>query len=187
MAQKQIPPLYIHQQENVDFIKEVHKGFITDDPGCGKSRSVIEAFDRLRQPDERMLVLCPKSIMQPSWGDDIESFNPNLTYGVYDTKHKNLAFILGADITIANHDAVKWIAKNPELLTHFNWLIVDEFTAYKHRTSQRSKALASIRKNFDYRILLSGTPNSNEITDIWHPSLIVNDGELLGTNFFQFR
>ena len=34
---------------------------------------------------------------------------------------------------------------------------------------------------------MSGTPNSNTILDIWHPTLLVDDGERLGVRFFQFR
>jgi hypothetical protein len=34
---------------------------------------------------------------------------------------------------------------------------------------------------------MSGTPNSNTILDIWHPTLIVDDGERLGKRFYGFR
>lgn len=34
---------------------------------------------------------------------------------------------------------------------------------------------------------MSGTPNSNTILDIWHPTLLVDDGKRLGARFFQFR
>ena len=34
---------------------------------------------------------------------------------------------------------------------------------------------------------MSGTPNSNTILDIWHPTLIVDDGERLGRRFYGFR
>ena len=34
---------------------------------------------------------------------------------------------------------------------------------------------------------MSGTPNSNTILDIWHPMLLVDDGERLGHRFFSFR
>jgi len=180
-----IPKLYEHQETTAQFLSETPRAFITSDPGTGKTRSVVEAFTRNKTG--RLLVICPKSIMEASWGADIKSFNPELTYSVYNLKKKKLSFLTGADIVIINHDAVKWIVKNPDVLHNFDWLVVDEFTAFKHRTSQRSKALRTISAYFTHRVMLSGTPNSNEITDIWHPTLVLDDGQRLGANFFSFR
>lgn len=58
---------------------------------------------------------------------------------------------------------------------------------YKHPTSQRSKAVAAIRKFFKYRRMLSGTPNPNSVMELWHPALIVDDGKRLGTSYFKLR
>lgn len=180
-----IPKLYKHQTETAEFLSKTPRAFITSDPGTGKTRSVVEAFSRNKTG--RLLVICPKSIMEASWGADITSFNPELTYSAYDLKKKKLSFLTGADIVIINHDAVKWVAKNHDVLHDFDWLVVDEFTAFKHRTSQRSKALRNIAAYFNHRVMLSGTPNSNDITDIWHPTLVLDDGQKLGANFFSFR
>ena len=184
-------PLYEHQQQTVDFLSRAPRALITSDPGTGKTRAVLERYYQARKNGEttkRMLVLAPLSILKPSWGDDIEQFTPGLTYSIAYSKNRMKAFQMNTDIVITNHDAVKWIANNAEdILTDFDWLVIDEFTVYKHRTSQRSKAAAYIRKFFEYRIALSGTPNSNTILDVWHPTLIVDDGERLGTHFFSFR
>ncbi len=184
-------PLYEHQQQTVDFLSRAPRALITSDPGTGKTRAVLERFYQARKTKEstkRMLVLAPLSILRPSWGDDIEQFTPGLTYSIAYSRNRAAAFAQGTDIVITNHDAVKWIANNAEdILDDFDWLVIDEFTVYKHRTSQRSKAAAYIRKFFGYRIALSGTPNSNTILDVWHPTLIVDDGERLGTHFFSFR
>lgn len=180
-----IPKLYEHQATTAEFLSKTPRAFITSSPGTGKTRSVVEAYTQNKTG--RLLVICPKSIMEASWGADIKSFNPELTYSVYNTKKKELTFATGADIVIINHDAVKWVVKNSKILDNFDWLVVDEFTSFKHRTSQRSKALRKIAAQFEHRVMLSGTPNSNEITDIWHPTLILDDGTRLGTNFFSFR
>ena len=41
--------------------------------------------------------------------------------------------------------------------------------------------------NFEYRIAMSGTPNSNTILDVWHPAYLIDDGERLGKRFYGFR
>ena len=52
------------------------------------------------------------------------------------------------DIVITNHDAVKWLMENPQYLEGFSMLVVDESTAFKHRTSARSKAMRKLSKRW---------------------------------------
>ncbi|NBS67355.1 DEAD/DEAH box helicase [bacterium] len=174
-----------HQIKTTDFLLKAPRALVTSDPGTGKTRSVIDAY--AQRKEGRMLVLAPLSILSASWGDDIKKFQPKLTYVVAYAKNREQAFKSDADIVIANHDAVKWIVKNEQLLTGFDTLCIDEFTAFKNKDSQRSKAVLKIAAKFKYRIAMSGTPNSNTILDIWHPALIVDDGERLGKRFYGFR
>jgi SNF2 family DNA or RNA helicase len=178
--------LYAHQRETAEFLRMTPKAFVTSSPGTGKTRSVLEAFSKAPERG-RMLVLAPKSILQPSWGNDIEKFTPELSYGIATAKDRKGAFTLPNDVVITNHDAVKWVDSNADVLQGFTTLVIDEFTAFKNRGSQRSKALNRIKAHFERRIALSGTPNSNSITDLWHPALVLDDGERLGNNFFRFR
>lgn len=174
-----------HQSVTTDFIVTNPRVLVTSDPGTGKTRSVLDAY--MQRPEGRMLVLAPLSILQASWGDDIEKFTPDLTYTVAYARNRAKAFESDAQIIITNHDAVKWLVKNQHVLDGFNTLCIDEFTAFKNKDSQRSKAALKIAKLFDYRIAMSGTPNSNTICDIWHPTLIVDDGHRLGHRFYSFR
>jgi SNF2 family DNA or RNA helicase len=180
-----IPEAFEHQKTTTKFIKDNERCLITSDPGTGKTRSVIDAY--AQQPNGRMLVLAPLSILEASWADDIAKFAPHLTVAVAYAKNRKKAFESNAQIVITNHDAVKWIVKNEAVLTGFNTLCIDEFTAFKNKDSQRSKAALKISKHFDVRIAMSGTPNSNTILDIWHPTLIVDDGQRLGHRFYSFR
>jgi len=174
-----------HQVKTTNFLLKTPRALITSDPGTGKTRSVIDAY--AQRKEGRMLVLAPLSILSASWGDDIKKFQPKLTYIVAYAKNREVAFKSKADIVITNHDAVKWIAKNEKLLQEFDTICIDEFTAFKNKDSQRSKAVLKLAAKFKYRIAMSGTPNSNTILDIWHPTLIVDDGERLGKRFYGFR
>lgn len=174
-----------HQVKTTNFILQNPRVLVTSDPGTGKTRSVIDAF--AKRKEGRMLVLAPLSILTASWADDIEKFQPGLSYAVAYARNREQAFLSDADIVITNHDAAKWLAKNTRLLAGFDTLCIDEFTAFKNKDSQRSKAILKIAEEFKYRIAMSGTPNSNTILDIWHPTLIVDDGERLGKRFYGFR
>lgn len=89
---------------------------------------------------------------------------------------------------ITNIDAAVWLAKQPKaFFSKFSELIIDESDAFKHHTSLRSKSLLKISKYFERRTLMSGTPNTNSITDIWHQAMILDGGLRLGTSFYKFR
>ena len=187
-----IPRAFKHQKETTQFILNNKECLITSDPGTGKTRSVLDAFAKRKKQSKgryRMLVLAPLSILQASWGDDINKFQPDLTYSIAYAKNRMKAFRADVDIVITNHDAVKWIMEdeNSSIGTMFDELVIDEFTAFKNRTSQRSKKLAAFAFHMDYRIAMSGTPNSNSILDIWHPAFIVDRGQRLGRRFYDFR
>ena len=174
-----------HQTKTTDFILQNDHCLITSDPGTGKTRSVIDAYAQRRTG--RMLVLATLSILEASWGDDFSKFQPDISYVSAYAKNRAPAFNSDAQVVLTNHDAVKLIAKNMQVLNGFDTLCIDEFTAFKNKDSQRSKAAAKVSEHFDYRIAMSGTPNSNTILDIWHPALLVDGGERLGRRFYGFR
>lgn len=66
-------------------------------------------------------------------------------------------------------------------------LLVHNCTSFKHHTSMRSKAAAKVAKLFERRHMLTGTPNSRSITDVWHQVYLADGGRHLGNSFFQFR
>jgi SNF2 family DNA or RNA helicase len=173
-----------HQKVTTDFIQQHPRCLITSDPGTGKTRSVLDA---IAGHESRTLVLAPLSILEASWGDDIKKFQPDLTYATAYAKNREKAFTGDEKVVITNHDAVKWIVKNYHVLCGFDTLVIDEFTAFKNKDSQRSKACRKIAEAFTHRIAMSGTPNSNGILDVWHPTLIIDDGERLGHRFYSFR
>lgn len=173
-----------HQTETTNHILKNPRCLVTSDPGTGKTRAVLDAITKR---GSRTLVLAPLSILEASWADDIDKFTPNLTYAVAYAKNREKAFESGAAVVITNHDAVKWLLKNKKVLLSFDTLVIDEFTAFKNQSSQRSKAIKKLSDNFKYRIAMSGTPNSNGILDLWHPMLLVDDGERLGHRFYSFR
>jgi SNF2 family DNA or RNA helicase len=180
-------PPYAHQKQSTEFIKEHLRVIDASDPGTGKTRSSLDAVKDL---PGKTLVLAPLSILDASWGDDIEKFTPNQKYSIALAKNRAKQFALDADIYITNHDAVKWIRQQLKEDKHFldgyNNLLVDECTAFKNRTSDRSRALLYVAERFENIVMMSGSLNSNGVLDVWHPTYVLDMGKRLG-NFFQFR
>lgn len=178
-----------HQAKSLRHNKTTDVVFDTSQAGTGKTAVRIWAFDERRKAGGGcMLVLATRSLLQNAWGNDIRKFAPELTYSIATAKDRVAKFADRADIYITNHDAAVWLAKQPAaFFKRFTELVIDEGTAFKHATSQRSKALAKIVKYFQYRSLLTATPNSNTICDVWHLVKLLDDGKRLGKSFYQFR
>lgn len=182
-------PLYRHQKQSIDFARHKTKVFDASDPGTGKTRVVVETFANRRiRGGKAALIICPKSLIRSAWGEDFRKFAPHLRLSYAYAVNRQEAFWKDADVYVTNHDAAKWLAKQPpSFFDKFDTLVVDEVGAFKHHTSQRSKALNKIKVHFDYRHVMNGTPTPNSVTDLWHQMFILDDGERLGPSFFKFR
>lgn len=178
-----------HQVVSIKHNDKSNIVFDVSDPGTGKTFVRIIGFAKRRKAGGGcLLVLAPRSLLRSVWGNDIAKFAPSLRVSVADANNREAAFAEDADVYITNVDAVKWLAeRKPAFFARFSELVVDESTAYKHHTSQRSKAAAKIAKHFKYRCCMTGTPNGNTITDIWHQVQILDGGKRLGFSFYKFR
>lgn len=183
------PTLFAHQIESIKLFSNTSIGLDASDPGTGKTRTMIEVFaERRRRGGGCALILAPRSLLQSAWGDDFEKFAPNIVTSIAFSANRVKAFMREADVYITNVDAAKWlVSQDAKFFKKFDTLIIDEISAFKHHTSQRSKALNKIKKYFTYRYGLTGTPNSNTICDVWHPMFLLDNGKRLGQSFFHFR
>ena len=178
-----------HQKVSIAFLKKQPKAFDMSDPGTGKGFvEWVDFAERRKKKGKCALVIATKSILDSVWVDDCKKFTPHLTTSVATAANREAAFKVEADVYITNHDAVKWLSQKPKgWFAKFDTLIVDESSAFKHHTSQRSKGLAKISKFFDYIRLMSGTPNTNGVCDLWHQVFVLDGGKRLGRSFFGFR
>ena len=183
--------LYDHQKKTVTKTLKNNSIFNTSDPGVGKTIAHLEAYSQ-RKDKKKCLVLAPLSILESAWADDCKKATPHLTTSIALAKNRAAAFEADADIYITNHDAVKWIASQckstkGKFLADFDEIIIDEITAFKRGTSQRTKSLISIRHHFDYRRGLTGTPSTQSLLDMWSMIFVLDDGQRLGQSFFRYR
>lgn len=179
-----------HQLVSLKHAETTPAVFDCSDPGTGKSAVAIWDFSakRTRRQAKRALIIAPKSLLRAVWYNDFKKFAPHLKVAVTTTGKHDETFQQDADVYVINHDAVKWLVdKGKKYVDKLDYLVVDESTAFKHHTSMRSKALAKLAKKFKYRRFLTGTPNSNSITDVWHQVFLLDDGKRLGRSFFAFR
>jgi len=187
-ATTEIPAPFEHQSATTAFVLEHPRALIFSDPGTGKTRSVLDAISELRSKGAgKVLVFAPKAILIPAWVKDAARFTPHLKLSVANASNRQKAFMAECDIVVTNHDAVRWVEDHKALLKNFSILVLDESAAYKNPAAQRSRAMKSIAKLFERRINMTGTPMPNGVLDVWHQSLLVDDGERLGKSYYAFR
>ncbi len=192
---KEIPPYYEHQKETLEFGRSrmdagESRIFDASDPGTGKTRPAIGLFAERREAGGgKALVLAPKSILQPAWANDIGKFFPGISCICAFATNRRKAFDMDVDIYITNHDAVTWLMKEmpASYWNDFDTIIIDESTAFKNPNAKRSKACYLLAKKFEHRVIMTGTPNPNSVTEFWHQVKLLDDGESLGTSFWRFR
>lgn len=179
------------QQYTADFIMPKPGALVFSDPGTGKTLSVFESFLRAYEAGEadQMFVFAPLSILQAAWGDDIDKYVDGFYYEIAYSKNRAQAFNSGAPVVITNHDAIKWLAQNRQVIDPNKriWFVVDESTAYKNPTAQRTKAAMSLAPMFAHRVPMTGTPYPKSILDVWSQAFLADSGERLGNSFFRFR
>ena len=180
-----------HQKESIKFLNNNTSVFDMSDPGTGKTAvQIADVAATTKKEKHCTLIFAPKSLLRCAWDNDFKKVAPTITRSIATATNREKAFAAKADVYITNHDAAVALAKKPlSFWKKFSGgtLIIDESSAFKHRTSARSKAMIAISKHFKRVRLMSGTPNTNGICDIWHQVYLLDYGRRLGSSVFGFR
>ena len=167
-----------HQKTTAAFLTLHRRAFVFNEQGTGKTGSVIWAADYLMQLGfiKRVLVLCPLSIMQSAWVNDLFRFAMHRTVGVAHSysRDKRIAVVESdVEFVICNFDGLQ-IIKDAVVKNDFDLVVTDEANAYKTVSTRRWKTLNSIIKPSTWVWMMTGTPASQEPTDAYGLAKIIN-------------
>jgi SNF2 family DNA or RNA helicase len=81
---------------------------------------------------------------------------------------------------------VAWLCGLSDKLVFTN-LVIDESSRFKDASTKRFKALKKHLKGFERRIILTGTPTPQGVSDLWSQVGILDLGERLETSLTRFR
>jgi SNF2 family DNA or RNA helicase len=170
-----------HQIDTAAFLTMHRRAFCFNDPGTGKTMSALWAADYLIEKGyvRRVLVLCPLSIMQSAWMQDLNNAIMHRSAIVaHHTQSSRRIEMIQQDYTfvITNYDGLALVA--PEIIRdgRFDLIITDEANCYKNASTNRWKALASIIKPETYLWMMTGTPASQSPVDAYGLARLVNPG-----------
>lgn len=150
-----------HQRKTASFLTLHKRAFNFSQPGTGKTAAAIWAADYLMLQGRirRVLVICPLSIMESAWCNDVFSTAMHRRVDVcYGAAAKRKAIIAGgAEIVVINFDGVEIVQK--EIAAGgFDLIIVDEASAYQTTTTARWKTLNALVKPDTWLWMMTGTP-----------------------------
>ncbi len=168
---------YEHQKSTASFMTLNKKSFCFNEQGTGKTASAIWASDYLLDQGKvsRVLVICPLSIMESAWRNDLFNFAMHRKVDVaYGSAKKRREIIAGdADYVIINYDGVE-IVQDAVREGGFDLIIVDEATHYKNVQTKRWKTLNKLISKDTWLWMMTGTPAAQSPTDAYGIARLVN-------------
>jgi SNF2 family DNA or RNA helicase len=173
-------------------------GCLADDMGLGKTLQAIALLMHSKEsvgttsalsgeghPGGRRtsMVVVPASLLH-NWMSELNRFAPALKVHAYIgvQRSREFADLNDYDIIISTYHTVR---QDIEKLStfDFHYVILDESQMIKNPSSKLYQSITELRS--DHRIVLTGTPIENSLTDLWSQINFVNPG-LLGTlSFFK--
>jgi SNF2 family DNA or RNA helicase len=160
-----------HQIETAGFLSQHSRAYCLNDLGTAKTLSALWAYDYLRKEGKvkRVLVVSPLSTVERTWGDEIFTHLPHLSFEVlHGSKDKRIKLLANKpDVAIINHHGAKVIMKHL-MRERFDVIIIDELSqAARNARSDMWKAINAIVQGRPYAWGMTGTPIPNSPMDAW--------------------
>ena len=168
--------------------------------GLGKTKVAIDtAAYRYKKGDiEKVLIISPYSVI-PVWKKEIIKHCPILPAHIYlihgtpMSRIKTLKKFIDNDsisFAIINYEGIiiEEIYKFLDKMITDKWMLIfDESTRIKNPQTKRTKIAMRLAEKTFYRLILTGSPITNDWLDIYTQWYIVDLGERFGHNYWEFR
>jgi len=187
--------LHDYQRAIVDHIENLSHALVWADMGLGKTVSTLTAINRLMNEDfeiDSVLIIAPKRVAEGVWDSEIIKWPhlKNLTASkvIGGEKQRRAALKVKASVHIISRDNIAWlVGEFGGSFLPFDMLVIDESSSFKNHASERFKALKHVQPCFKRVVLLTGTPASNGLLDIWSQVWLADRGERLGKTITAYR
>lgn len=156
---------------------------LADDMGLGKTVQTI-AFLLLKAQEGASLVVAPASVA-PNWKVELEKFAPSLNTIILNFATDRRKAIRDAgpnDIIITTYGI---LLSEQDTINARKWNVacLDEAHIIKNRGAKTSAAAMKIQA--DNRVILTGTPVQNHLSELWSLFQFINPGLLGGYEMFS--
>jgi SNF2 family DNA or RNA helicase len=157
-------PLWQHQIEDLEHLKDEDCVLVGNEMGTGKTLLAVERDMRIREADpshRKTLVVAPLNT-HDGW-ERTYNEETHLQTAVIDAKNRSTFLRTEADVWIMHPEALRLM---PELRDFgFTHVIPDECHRFKGRNTKQTKALKQIK--VPYKTAMSGSPATDRPHDLW--------------------
>ena len=201
MSNSMLIPLHPYQIIAKDFAKSHPFCGLFLAMGLGKTSIILETLYELN-PNTHVLIIAPKNIAKITWQNEIEKWNmplrtqslivnengKNLSKKKREEIYQSIPKNKKGTIYFINRESVPDLVKHfPKDQWQFGVVIIDESQSFKSHSSERFKALASVRPYMQRVILLTGSPAPQGLMDLWSQLYLLDLGKRLGKNITAYR
>lgn len=155
-----------------------------------QNTNLARAQEKQNKPSQKKkkqinLLIVPTSLVY-NWLKEFQKFAPHLKvtthFGI--NRPKRASSFNQQDVVITTYGVMR---SDVDMLSKilFHYIIIDEGQAIKNPASLTTKALNQLQS--DLRLVLTGTPIENSITDLWSQMNFANPGLLGNWSSFQKR
>ncbi len=170
------------------FLREYNfGGCLADDMGLGKTIQTLAMLQKMKEEHElgqtqvTSLIIMPTSLIY-NWLNEAKKFTPKLKIHAHigTSRDKDISLFAKYDIIITTYGITR---VDIDLLKnfYFSYIILDESQNIKNPSSKSFKAVKALKSK--HKLILSGTPVENSVSDLWTQLTFLNPG-LLGTQAF---
>jgi len=192
----------LHQYQTLAFCLDHPRAGLFLDIGLGKTLAALYAAKMARS--RCILIICPNSVVK-TWRDEIEKHTDFSYVTLIGSRGDRIRKMNShSDCYIINYEGLKTVwarvqqsgfsgktkyISDPTLTkdSPFDCVIIDEAHNIAHHDCVQSRIAANLTQHADNVFLLTGTPISKSLLDLWGILYALDHGETLGTNFFAFR
>ncbi|MBT3605611.1 MAG: DEAD/DEAH box helicase [Candidatus Latescibacteria bacterium] len=184
--------LRVYQQEGLNWLVFLDSlGFgacLADDMGLGKTIQILAFLSTIKKRNPTSLLIIPASLIS-NWRNEIERFAPDLAFYVaHPEAHQGQTVDPLDELALDSLDLVittYTLAQKYEWLQSISWdyVILDEAQAIKNPGTKQTRAIKKL--NAANRIILTGTPVENRLSDLWSLFDFLNPGLLGNTKEFK--
>lgn len=180
--------LLAHQVPAVEKIMPMRVSALFMDMGTGKTRCAIELVARRQQRISRVIWFCPVSL-KLTIAAEIEKHTAGELAHVFDGETgagdvpEAFWYVVGIE-SMSSSDRVV-VAVN-DLIDQDTFVIVDESSYIKGHASKRSMRIAELSAVARYRLLLTGTPITQGVVDLYAQMRFLSPDILGYGSFYSF-
>ena len=188
---------HAYQRTAISFLLSNPRSGLFLDPGLGKTSTSLAAIKILKYAGQikGVLMIAPLRVVYSVWPGEIDkwdNFN-NLSHTILHADTKPSIWGKQKDLYIINPEGLEWL--HGELLaglkagkkSPFDCLWIDESTKFKSHDSTRFGFVCDMLPLFKRRHVMTGTPAPKSLLDLWSQMYILDEGKVLGSNYYRFR